>query len=457
MRKLATLIPVLALLLTGCGSHNHNAVGPEPDPWATLEEAYVYAFPLELMDATMKSATNTEEVIPGKAPVNQFMHGQNTVTATFTTVVTPNVDTIYTQVWLDLGEEPIIYTMPKADRFFNVQLLDAWTNTVKVLTEPGDYAFVKKDWDGKLPAGVEKVEFPTQMNWFIARCLLKGNDDLQKVQEIQGNMVIRPLSAYGKEKEYTPEKGTYSKENDYVPINKVLSLTPEQFFNSVNKLMENNPPADEDAEKLEKIAKVNVGPGKEFKTDVLTGNVPTQWKQMLQNIRQKVISDGQKYIVEMGKWSYFGRPIGEFRTEYNYRTMIALGGLGANTLDVAMYCKTSADEKMNGANSYNVHFKSLPPILENSNGFWSVTAYGDDDFLIDNPLNRYCINDRSKFKKNEDGSLDIRVSAEEPTDIDNANWLPVAKDKGFHLYMRIYTPDMAKIETWEAPTIEVIK
>lgn len=452
MRKLATLIPVLALMLTGCGSHNHNAVGPEPDPWATLEEAYVYAFPLELMDATMKSATNTEEVIPGKAPVNQFMHGQNTVNAKFTDVVTPNVDTIYTQVWLDLGKEPMIYTMPEPEdhRFFNVQLLDAWTNTVNVLTKPGKYAFVQKGWNEELPAGVEKVEFPTQMNWFIARCLSKGEDDLPNVRKIQGEMDIRPLSAYGKE--YTPEKGTESEEYKYVPINKVLSLTPEQFFNSVNKLMENNPPADEDAEKLEKIAKVNVGPGKEFKTDVLTGNIPEQWKQMLGSIKQKVVSDGQKYIVEMGKWSYFGNPIGDYGTEYNYRTMIAIGGLGANTLDVAMYCKTNANEKMNGINSYNVHFNSLPPVKDN--GFWSVTAYGDNDFLIDNELNRYCINDRSGYKLNPDGSLDILVSAERPDDI--SNWLPVKKE-GFHLYMRIYTPDMDKIKTWEAPTIEVIK
>lgn len=310
MRKLATLIPVLALLLTGCDSHNHNAVGPEPDPWATLEEAYIYAFPLELMDATMKSATNTIEPQKGKSPVNQFMHGQNTVDASFRDVVTPNVDTIYTQVWLDLGEEPMIYTMPepKDHRFFNVQLLDAWTNTVNVLTDPGEYAFVRKGWPGELPAGVKKVEFPTQLNWFIARCLSKGKEDLPNVQAIQNEMKIRPLSAYGKEEEYTPEKGTYSEDNEYVPIKKVRSLNPEQFFNSVNELMVKNPPAEEDAKKLEKIAKVNVGPGKEFKTDVLTGNVSEQWNQMLGTIQQKVISDGQKYIVEMGKWSYYWKP-----------------------------------------------------------------------------------------------------------------------------------------------------
>ena len=42
--------------------------------WETVEDAYVYAFPLVLMDATETSATNTEEVVTKKAPVNQFMH-----------------------------------------------------------------------------------------------------------------------------------------------------------------------------------------------------------------------------------------------------------------------------------------------------------------------------------------------------------------------------------------------
>ena len=31
--------------------------------WETVEDAYVYAFPLVLMDATETSATNTEEVV----------------------------------------------------------------------------------------------------------------------------------------------------------------------------------------------------------------------------------------------------------------------------------------------------------------------------------------------------------------------------------------------------------
>lgn len=450
MKKLTALFLCLAMLLSCTAFAEQTA-----DVWATLEEAYVYAFPLVLMDATKTSATNTETVVQGKAPINQFMHGVGTVNAKFKTVVTPNVDTVYTQVWLELGTEPMVFTMPAADRFFNVQLLDAWTNTVTVLTEPGVYAFTCADWQGELPEDVTRVDFPTQMAWFIARCLLLGEDDLGNVRAIQAEMDIKPLSAYVSGEEYVPAQGTYSAENDFVPVNQVFAMGPAAFFAKANELMLANPPAAADAEKLEKIAAVNVGPGMTFDLSVLTGDIAEQWKTMLQGLRPKLIASASQFSVAMGQWSYFGRPIGDFGTEYNYRAMIALGGLGANTLDVAMYTKTNKDENgesMNGAHVYQIHFDTMPPVL--GNGFWSITAYGSDDFLIDNPLNRYAITDRSAFELNEDGTLDIIVSATEPEKA--GNWLPVNEDE-FHLYMRIYTPDMEAIETWGAPTISIIQ
>lgn len=99
-----------------------------------------------------------------------------------------------------------------------------------------------------------------------------------------------------------------------------------------------------------------------------------------------------------------------------------------------------------------LHFDSCPPVLEG--GFWSITAYGDDDFLIDNPLNRYCVNDRSGLKANADGSVDIILSKEAPED--TTNWLPVGAE-GFHLFMRIYTPDVSALEKWTAPTVTVLQ
>lgn len=134
---------------------------------------------------------------------------------------------------------------------------------------------------------------------------------------------------------------------------------------------------------------------------------------------------------------------------------MAIAGLGANPVDVALYPKTEVDTDGNpltGENSYTLHFDSTPNVRKG--GFWSVTAYGDDDFLIDNPLNRYCVNDRSGLTVNDDGSMDVILSKDAPED--TANWLPVGEG-GFHLFMRIYTPDMDALENWTAPTITINK
>ena len=289
--------------------------------WETVEDAYVYAFPLVLMDATETSATNTEEVVTKKAPVNQFMHSVALADAQFRTVVTPNVD-------------------------------------------------------------------------------------------------------------------------------------PITFFNKANELMVKNSPAAADKEMLEKIAAVNIGPGMEFDTSVLTGDVAENWKTMLTEIQLKLIKEGQKFSKKLGQWDYFGEPIGDFNTEYTYRALVALAGLGANTVEVALYPKIEQDADGNtltGEKSYILHFESYPQVLEG--GFWSVTAYGDDDFLIDNPINRYCINDRSGLQANDDGSVDVILSEDAPQN--TINWLPVGAG-GFHLFMRIYTPDMDALETWMAPTITEI-
>ncbi|MFD0771391.1 DUF1254 domain-containing protein [Bacillus sp. CGMCC 1.60114] len=59
-------------------------------------------------------------------------------------IVFPNVDTLYMYVWLDVSERPVMLLVPDTqDRYYTVQLLDAWTNTFanigrrKIRTEKG--------------------------------------------------------------------------------------------------------------------------------------------------------------------------------------------------------------------------------------------------------------------------------------------------------------------------------
>ena len=332
--------------------------------------------------------------------------------------------------------------------------MDGWTNTAAVLDKAGAYAITLSTWEGKLPEGVIRIDVPTSMAWSITRIVLSGEEDLPNVYAIQGKMKLMPLSDYISGDTYEPPRGSYSEENDYIPVDKVLSMDPITFFNKANELMVKNSPTAADKEMLEKIAAVNIGPGMEFDISVLTGDVAENWKTMLTEIQLKLIKEGQKFSKKLGQWDYFGEPIGDFNTEYAYRALVALAGLGANTVEVALYPKIEQDADGNtltGEKSYILHFESYPQVLEG--GFWSVTAYGDDDFLIDNPIDRYCINDRSGLLANDDGSVDVILSEDAPKD--TTNWLPVGVG-GFHLFMRIYTPDMEALETWMAPTITEI-
>ena len=449
-----SLILVLAVIMA-FSSPMISAYANQDDVWNIIKEAYIYTFPLVLMDATKTVSINTEEpdLLKGKAPINQLMHGTKLADADFKTIVSPNVDTVYSQAWYDLSDEPMVYVLPETDRFCNVQVFDAWTNTVCVFDKAGAYAITLSTWEGVLPQGVTRINVPTTTAWSITRTVLSGEEDLPNVRKIQENMKLIPLSVYVSGGEYSPEKGSYSEENDYVPIQKVLSLSPKVFFDKANELMKTNPPAAADAEIIEKLASINVGPGMDFDLSILSGDVEAQWKEMLKSLEAEVTNVVMKFSVKLGQWSYFGPPIGNFGTEYNYRWAIALGGLGANTVDVALYMNTDFDDLgkiLTDEKNYLLHFETLPPVLEG--GFWSVTAYGIDKFLIDNPIDRYCVNDRTNFVLNEDGTLDIILSNEQPSNI--ANWLPISGT--FHFILRIYTPDMDALSSWTAPVIRVL-
>ena len=71
MKKVVMLLLCMVMLLSGCAGitdpEETSSVEQQVDVWETIEEAYTYAFPLVLMDATKTSATNTVEAVPGKA------------------------------------------------------------------------------------------------------------------------------------------------------------------------------------------------------------------------------------------------------------------------------------------------------------------------------------------------------------------------------------------------------
>lgn len=463
MKKTILMLLILSTTILGFSSCAVKGEADSEVGWETVEASYNYCLPLVMMDATKQKMTNTRTSIGSQAPINQLAHAKGLASASSLDVVTPNTDTIYSQTFLDLSGGAMVLVKPEVDRFVSIQVMDAYTNTAKILGTGGDtqgertYLFTGPDFKAELPSDMHQVSMAQNMSWVLIRTLCKGPDDLDNVYAIQEQFKLLPLDAYLAGENYNPPEGVYDQQLDYVPVNHVLQMTPQEFFDRANQLMLENPPAQVDNDVMELMEKINVGPGKTFDANLLGKDGAEKWKDMIINLEKNLGEGCQHFRVNMGQWKYLGEPISEYGKEYTYRALVSLGGLGANPVDAAIYLRGDRDEnedQLNGEQGYLIHFEKDALPKTRDNGFWSITAYNSSNFLIDNPLNRYDINDRDNLKFNEDGSLDIIVQKERPTDpVMENNWLPVSEDD-FHLYMRIYLPHEDLISgKWIAPTI----
>ena len=124
-----------------------------------------------------------------------------------------------------------------------------------------------------------------------------------------------------------------------------------------------------------------------------------------------------------------------------------------------MYPSTKVDAQgnaLNGKHAYRIHFAAdqLPPV----NAFWSITAYGTDNLLIDNPDHRYAVGSLSSLTPNADGSIDIWIQASPPAKGMDKNWLPVQPSEDFLLNARLYWPQAQALDgRWGMPAVERLK
>jgi hypothetical protein len=139
-------------------------------------------------------------------------------------VVTPNVDTVYTQSHMDLGDTALVFHKPRTERYCSIELLDAYTNCTAVMGTGGDtqdertYLIAGPDFAGETPDGMVRVDMPTQNAWMLVRTMVEDGDDLENVYAIQEQMTLTPLDAWLAGGEYEPPRGEYDEENDYVPV-----------------------------------------------------------------------------------------------------------------------------------------------------------------------------------------------------------------------------------------------
>jgi hypothetical protein len=431
------------------------------DKIALGAEAYLYGYPLVMMETTRLQSANHI------GPENQLRLVRQFPNAQFKDVVRPNVDTLYTTAFLSMKEGPWVFEMPANDKRYELMpFMDAWTN---VFASPGtrtmgnqgaSFLLVGPNWQGQVPKGMTILKSPTDMVWLIGRTQTNGTADFATVHELQNRLRLTKwqqlsdkLPASTDSQKLEPSSWQANPNSGSPPVAQMKALSTPDFFNRLMQLMVNNPPASEDAPLLVRLAKLEIKPGQVVQLSWLN-ELSFSLGRWIANQR---ITKALNTKPESGAWSSPPLNLGRYGTDYNTRAVVAMVGLGANLPEDAMYPNTARDQQgkaLNGEHRYRVHFpaNALPPVK----AFWSITAYGTDEFLIDNPLQRFALGDRDPLVFNADGSLDIWIQASPPAQKEAAsNWLPVQRGADFLLNARLYWPDDAALKgPWKMPAVE---
>jgi len=440
---------------------------------AIAEEGFIYGLPIVMNYAVMNEFAVNKKSGQFKAPFNVIYNEARVFTYKDTAVVTPNSDTPYSSLWLDLRAEPMVISVPAVEkkRYYSVQLCDGNTYNYGYIgsrtngNEPGNYLVVSPGWKGEPPTGIKKVfQSSTPFSIAIFRTQLFNEADMPNVVKVQSGYKVQPLSAFLK-KSTSPA----APKVDFIPA--TTEGIKDNFYEYLNAALEFVPESQEDKEIRAKLARIGIGSGKTFDFKDLSLEHKAAVLLAMKAGDKKVDAAISTFGKDQNGWRVGGLSGGDrayFNGNWLDRAGVAKAGIYANDPAEAMYPATRKDmegkELDCSKHNYTLTFPAgqLPPV----NAFWSVTMYdGKSQLLIKNPINRYLINSPMlpNMKKNADGSLTIYIQKDSPGADKEANWLPAPNDT-IYLVMRLYWPKTEKPSilppgkgTWAPPGIVKVK
>jgi hypothetical protein len=460
-RSLA-LVLILASATTATVAAHAADITPA-EARAIAKDAYVYGFPLVDSYRIQYSYFVDRQNPEFKAPWNQIVNIPRVYTPADTAIQTPNSDTPYSWLGMDLRAEPMVLTVPsiEKDRYFTVQLIDAYTFNFAYIGSRatgnggGSFLVAGPKWKGELPKGVkEAIRSETEFVFAAYRTQLFNPGDLDNVKKVQAGYKAETLSAFlGTAAPKTTPAVVFIK-----PLTPAEEKTSLQFFNILNFVLHFCPTDPSETELMARFGKIGVGGGKTLDASKLSPEMKVAIEQGMADAWADFA--GLKKELDAGKVTA-GDVFGTrqyLKNNYLYRMGAAVLGIYGNSKQEAMYPTYYVDEakqKLDGVNRYTLRFApgQLPPV----NAFWSLTMYDEPaSLLVANPINRYLVNSPMlpQFKRDADGGLTLIIQHESPGKDKEANWLPAPKGP-FSMIMRLYWPkDEATEGKWTAPPLK---
>ena len=156
-------------------------------------------------------------------------------------------------------------------------------------------------------------------------------------------------------------------------------------------------------------------------------------------------------------WTIIPSPGDPDRSIYT-RAAVAAAGTFASKKPEQAYYQTEIDiedQPLNGNCLYRLSGEDI------ESRWWSITAYANDGFLIENTEKLYSYNSET-INYNANGGFEIYFLGDNDfiSDVSNENWLRVNQDENFNVSLRIYYPGeefFSNLRRVNLPIIEKVK
>lgn len=462
MQPIRRLVGATLLVLFGLASSlPASAAEPAQDEdlaYAIGVQTYISHFPLMDLYRTLWETSFDPERGHDRT-LNEFFVFERLITSEDDWVISPNNDTIYLRGFFDLRAEPMILVIPPmGDRQYWVPISDMWHDFDANLSwdtvgsQGGAFALVAPGWQGVLPKGVRRIDMGTPIGWLLPRIAVNGETDLPAAVELQRGFKLVPLSQWGAAEVTRPMPAP----TDFPSFTRNEMTDGRAYFTTLNEVLRLSPRLGNpmDAAMAGWLREINMDTGTGFDWDALSPAAQAGLARAAVDAN-RIISERMPRVVPIVNNWQIVRLDRRMSGEPMVAASGAMLGLLWNPAEISTYDVAFLDgngTQLDGRNRYVIRFDPPPPV----DAFWSVTMYSAaNQLFVPNPIDRYSIGDRTPgLVYGGDGSVEIFLQAEEPTDpVERANWLPAPKGP-FYLLTRHYSPRAPILtEDWLPPAI----
>ena len=337
---------------------------------------------------------------------NTWHHARELSTPANRTVVKPNVDTLYSQVIYDLSQSDLEIAVPdvpttnfKLFSFYDPYgddyadfgtggFFQSGTYLVTPLERSNGGAVGLQVLNGSYQVGT--VTSPSAYGVLLVRWGL-NQTDVDTVHQWQGQCSSQMMAA---SKNLTGV--TMPKLDSLISVYNTSASPAENVMNMLPHYLPPNAPAAQFEAAGISVSKATYTP--QSSVNLTLANVTA-----VAMVAEAVV-DPSVQVVENNGWGVLSPTlIGTYGTDYALRTVIADSGYLALKNPYAVYPTWTNASQSNATAALSLGpregilftFSGKPPLQEA--GFWSLTAYGGDYFLIPNAIDVYAIGDRSNI------------------------------------------------------------